>query len=93
MDWTTRLTITDVDYLYSDGHSLLSCTIDIATHVNTSQENIDVEQNCNSSKPRWNKTNEPDFVHNIDRNLVKMSKVNSKISLIRIFNKKKCLMK
>ena len=64
-------TITDVDYLYSDGHSLLSCTIDIATHVNTSQENIDVEQNCNSSKPRWNKTNEPDFFHNIDRNLIK----------------------
>ena len=38
-------TITDVDHLYSDGHSLLSCTSDIATQVNTSQENTD-----NSSK-------------------------------------------
>ena len=43
-------TITDVDHLYSDGHSLLSCTIDIATHVNTSQEKTDVEHNCYSSK-------------------------------------------
>ena len=43
-------TITDVDHFYSDGHSQLSCTIDIATHVNTSQENTDVEHNCYSSK-------------------------------------------
>ena len=48
----------------------MSCTIDIATQVNTSQENTYVEQNCNSSKPRWNKTKEPECIHNIDRNLV-----------------------